>query len=81
MKGRINIWRVALLDWWVNQDAARQVRAVERANVRAGNYTNGQPMTEEDRAIYHRLTQAAFVAILFIAVLIGALIALAVVGK
>lgn len=77
----IGIIRMAMADEWVRWQVAREQRATARANVLAGNYTNGQPMTAEDRAIYGHLTRAAVIAMLFVAVLIGALIALAVVGK
>ena len=70
-------WASRVVRWQV----AHEQRVTARRNVQAGGYTDGTPMAEEDRDLYRRLTRAATVVIISLAVLVGALITLAVVGK
>lgn len=81
MKSTHNAWIEYLVDEALRRQVARERRATARANVRAGNYTNGDPMTLEDRQLYAALTVTALMVITLMAILIGSLIALAVVGK
>lgn len=61
------------------RETRRAQRKLWRERIRDGKYTNGDEMTKEDRKLYHYLSVAAVVTLVFIAILIGAIIAVAVI--